>query len=75
MRDPNLARVASYVAQVNDASTLEDLDLIYQEVVGYSIAEDDADATADSARALLLDYAREECYAYGVHVSDVGLAI
>jgi hypothetical protein len=39
--------------RLHTARTLQELDALYVEVVGYSIVEDDASATNESVRALL----------------------
>lgn len=73
MTDPNLTRLAAQAAALADASTLDELDTLYVEWVGYSIVQDDAAATVEGVRDTLTDYLRECCYAYGVHVGDIGL--
>lgn len=58
------------VQRIKDADAKE-LKRLYEYLIGYDpFEEGETDA---SVRATLLDYVKEECYATGVHVSEVGL--
>ena len=58
------------VQRIKDADS-EELKHLYEYLIGYDPFEEGE--TAESVRATLLDYVKEECYAMGVHVSEVGL--
>jgi len=61
------------VALIRACTTHEQISIIYEDIVGYDCAQDDPDASFEELQALALDYMREVCYAYGVHVSSIGL--
>ena len=58
------------VRRIKDADAKE-LKRLYEYLIGYDPFEEGE--TAESVRATLLDYVKEECYSMGVHVSEVGL--
>ena len=58
------------VRRIKDADAKE-LKRLYEYLIGYDPFEEGE--TAESVRATLLDYVKEECYAMGIHVSEVGL--
>ena len=58
------------VQRIKDADAKE-LNRLYEYLIGYDPFEEGE--TAESVRATLLDYVKEECYVMGVHVSEVGL--
>ena len=58
------------VTRIKDADANE-LKSLYEYLIGYDPFEEGE--TAESVRATLLDYVKEECYSMGVHVSEVGL--
>ena len=58
------------VQRIKAADTKE-LKRLYEYLIGYDPFEEGE--TAESVRATLLDYVKEECYSMGVHVSEVGL--
>ena len=58
------------VQRIKDADAKE-LKRLYEDLIGYDPFEEGE--TIESVRATLLDYVKEECYATGVHVSEVGL--
>lgn len=58
------------VQQINSAN-FQGLTDLYEDLVGYDPFEEGE--TIESVRATLLDYVKEECYAMGVHVSEVEL--
>lgn len=58
------------VQRIKDADAKE-LKRLYEYLIGYDPFEEGE--TIESVRATLLDYVKEECYAMGVHVSEVGL--
>ena len=65
MTDPNITRSHADIARVDQASTLEELSDLYLDIVGYDISEDDPTTTADTVRALLTGFLREELASYG----------
>lgn len=65
MTDPNITRIHADLSRVDQASTLRELSDLYLEIVGYEIAEDDPDASADYVRSMLTGYLREELTSYG----------
>ena len=58
------------VQRIKDADAKE-LKRLYEYLIGYDPFEEGG--TAESVRATLLDYVKEECYAMGIHVSEMGL--
>ena len=58
------------VQRIKDADAKE-LKRLYEYLIGYDPFEEGE--TDESVRATLLDYVKEECYAMGIHVSEVGL--
>ena len=58
------------VQRIKDADAKE-LKRLYEYLIGYDPFEEGE--TAESVRATLLDYVKEECYAMAIHVSEVGL--
>ena len=65
MTDPNVTRINADLARVDQASTLEELSDLYEEIVGYDIVEDDPTATADTVREMLTGFLLEELTSYG----------
>lgn len=61
------------VTAAREATTREQLGVLYADLVGYDSAVEDPAATVEDLRDLLIDYVRECCYQYGIHVSRVGL--
>ena len=58
------------VQRIKDADAKE-LKRLYEYLIGHDPFEEGE--TAESVRATLLDYVKEERYSMGVHVSEVGL--
>ena len=58
------------VQRIKDADAKE-LKRLYEYLIGYDPFEEGE--TTESVRSTLLDYVKEECYAMGIHVSEVGL--
>jgi hypothetical protein len=65
--------IAADVAAIKNAASLQALDAMYVDFVGYSRIEDEPSVTAETLRDDLLDYQREICYSVGVHCASVGL--
>jgi adenylosuccinate synthase len=68
-----IADWSDYVQQIKSATTREQIGKIYETIVGYDIADDDVNASFEDLQGLALDYMREVCAEFGVHVSRVGL--
>lgn len=73
MADPNLIRLATYAAALKDASTIEELDNLYIDWIGYSLIEDDPEMPEWFVRDMLFDYLHACCTDYGFDLSDIGL--
>jgi hypothetical protein len=66
-----LERLREYAQRMELAETREDLDALYVDIVGYSLLEDEPDATEEHLRDMCDGFLREECYSLGIHCDDV----
>lgn len=64
MIDPNLTRIATDLARVDAAHTLDELSDLYAEIIGCHPSDDDND-TAEDVRAVLVQYLRDLQRDYG----------
>lgn len=64
MTDPNLTRIASDLARVDNASTFEELADLYAEIIGCHPSDDDND-DAPTTRAVLVQYLHDLQRDYG----------
>lgn len=62
--------VRQRVQRIKDADAKE-LKRLYEYLIGYDPFEEGE--MTELVRATLLDYVKEECYAMGIHVSEVEL--
>lgn len=60
------------VQQINSAD-LQGLADLYEDLIGYDPVAVGVPVVSSVLREDLLDYVKEECYAMGIHVSEVGL--
>lgn len=65
-----LAQMRAMAAQLHAAKSLQDLDRLYVEWIGYSIVEDDPLALFDEVNDILQGYLREVCDSVGVPYID-----
>lgn len=66
-----LAQARAMHVLLHAANTLQALDALYADWIGYSILEDDPHADFDCVHEVLHDYIRELAFSAGVHVLDV----
>jgi hypothetical protein len=64
MSNPNAILCATYAARIDDASTLEDLAALYEEIIGYDPVADDPTSTAEGLRETLQDYVADLACTY-----------
>lgn len=65
------AEAAQMAADLSRAHTLQSLDALYLQWVGYSMVQDAPDKTAPELRAMLADYLGEYCAAAGIDCPDI----
>ncbi len=69
----DLQLLRACVHSIQRAQSREAIGRVYEELVGYRLDEDDADADLEDLRAFALDYVRELCYAEGIPCQMVGI--
>ena len=65
-----LATARRMAADLSNAKTLAELDVLYVSWIGYSIVADDPQVQAPEVNDILQDYLREVCHSTGVHWLD-----
>jgi hypothetical protein len=66
-------RISALVGRIRGAETMAELDALYVELIGYSRAEDEPDATMETVRDDLLDWCGEDAFDREIHAGAVGL--
>lgn len=65
-----LTEVRAMAADLHSANTLADLDQLYLNWIGYSIVQDDPEASFENVNDILQGYLREFCESVGVAYID-----
>lgn len=68
-----LADWSTYVAEIKACTTPAQVGAIYVDLVGYDAHDEEPAASLEYLQGLALDYLREVCAEFGVHVSEIGL--
>lgn len=66
----SLSKARAMASDLHAAKTLQDLDRLYVEWIGYSIVEDDPEASFENVNDILQGYLHEVCYSMGVPYID-----
>lgn len=61
------------VARIRACTTREQVGAMYEEIVGYDSTAEHETADFEQLQAEALDYMREVCHAFELHVSTIGL--
>lgn len=73
MNQQALTEAKTMVADLSTAATINELDALYVNWIGYSAIEDDPLQTAEQLRGDLRDYIKEFCFSTGIDCEVAGL--